>query len=241
MEFCGYRIGDFIHYHDHDLVTDRLYTYKTIGMPGEGRIQEKGSKFISAAFHMSHIEALERQLAACKADHPKGRHVCYAYRMLDGDEIVEYSSDAGEPPGSAGKPILGVLASGEVVNAGIVVVRYFGGTKLGIPGLIQAYRSAAEDALRKARLSWHTRKRLYQLNAPHALQPLILEHHEKFGIELRNPVYDTHFHVEMAVPLENIESRLRSFLTAVAQREYEDLPQYLEALDMTLEARDEHS
>lgn len=126
-------------------------TYKTIINSSDGGYREKGSKFLSFACPVSSHAEIEAAINTIRKDHPKSRHVCYAYR-LGTDETEEKAADAGEPGGSAGLPILNQLRSSELINVLIVVVRYFGGTKLGIPGLIHAYRSAAMDAIDHAEI-----------------------------------------------------------------------------------------
>jgi uncharacterized YigZ family protein len=121
-------------------------TYLSIQKPAEGLFQDKGSKFISYAFPFYGIATLGTIINTLKAQHPKARHFCYAYRIgLEGD--IFKSNDDGEPSGSAGKPILNVLLSKQLSDMLVVVVRYFGGTLLGVPGLIRAYKSATEEVV----------------------------------------------------------------------------------------------
>ena len=117
----------------------------------EGSYKEKGSKFLGYAYPVNSEEECKMQLAALKAEHPKARHHCFAWRFgTDGNAFR--ANDDGEPGGTAGKPILGQIDSKELTNILVVVVRYFGGTKLGVPGLTNAYRSAAQQALGNARM-----------------------------------------------------------------------------------------
>lgn len=120
--------------------------YKTITKSAEAEYKDKGSRFIARVFPINQPEDFKEQLNAIKKIHTKASHFCYAYR-LGANGSVSKSGDDGEPSGSAGKPILGQLLSREVTNAAIVVVRYFGGTLLGVPGLIHAYKTAAALAL----------------------------------------------------------------------------------------------
>ena len=121
-------------------------TYQVITEASEGEYKEKGSKFLAYAFPVTSIEEFEMYLDEVRSNHPKARHYCYAYRIgIDGD--VYRANDDGEPSGTAGKPILGQLLSQDVSDVLVVVVRYFGGTKLGASGLINAYKSATYDAL----------------------------------------------------------------------------------------------
>ena len=122
--------------------------FLTVAGPAYGEYKEKGSKFISYLLPFTEVSQLQDRLDEIGRDHPKARHICYAYRIgLKGDVIR--ANDDGEPSGTAGKPILNTLYSHEVSDVFCGVVRYFGGTKLGASGLIRAYKSAAEDAFLK--------------------------------------------------------------------------------------------
>ncbi|MGJ1420915.1 IMPACT family protein [Sphingobacterium spiritivorum] len=121
-------------------------TYRTIETPSEGIFRDKGSKFIAYAYPFRDEAALKTVIQELKDLHPKARHHCWAYRLTP-DRAVFRVNDDGEPSGTAGRPILNVLLSQDVTNILIVVVRYFGGTLLGVPGLINAYKTAAQEAL----------------------------------------------------------------------------------------------
>ena len=116
--------------------------YYTIEQPATAEFRDRGSKFSGYAFPVSSVQEFKEKLAAIKKEHPKATHHCFAYRIgLDG--TVFRVSDDGEPSGSAGRPILGQIDSRQATNVGIIVVRYFGGTLLGVPGLINAYKTTA--------------------------------------------------------------------------------------------------
>ena len=121
-------------------------SYNTIEKPSVAEFKDKGSKFIAYAFPIADVNEFKEELAAIKKEHPKATHHCFAYRLgLERDNFRV--SDDGEPSGSAGRPILGQIDSKQVTNVLIIVVRYFGGTLLGVPGLINAYKTAASFAL----------------------------------------------------------------------------------------------
>jgi uncharacterized YigZ family protein len=123
-----------------------METYKTITRGAEAEYKDRGSKFLAIAFAMQSPEEFKTKLAEIKKEHPKANHHCFAYRIgTDGNKFRV--GDDGEPSGTAGRPILGQLDSQGITDAGIVVVRYFGGTLLGVPGLINAYKMAATLAL----------------------------------------------------------------------------------------------
>lgn len=116
--------------------------YYTIEKPAVTEYKEKGSRFVGYAFPIGSVDDFKVKLNGLKKEHPKATHHCFAYRVgLDGNNFRV--SDAGEPSGTAGKPILGQIDSKQLTNTLVVVVRYFGGTLLGVPGLINAYKSAA--------------------------------------------------------------------------------------------------
>jgi uncharacterized YigZ family protein len=121
-------------------------TYLTLNKVTEGLYKEKGSKFIAFAYPVYSEDDIKEALAEVRKSHHSARHHCYAWRL--GHEKKHYrANDDGEPSNSAGKPILGQVQSFDLTNVLIVVVRYFGGIKLGVGGLITAYREAAKDAI----------------------------------------------------------------------------------------------
>ncbi len=121
-------------------------TYKTIVREGQAEFKDRGSKFLAIAFPVQSVDEFKYRLHAIKKDHPKANHHCFAYRMGTDGNLFRVSDD-GEPSGSAGRPILGQLDSMQITNAGVVVVRYFGGMLLGVPGLIHAYKTSTALAL----------------------------------------------------------------------------------------------
>lgn len=120
--------------------------YLTVDRPATAEFKDRGSKFIAYVYPVETVEVFKQYLQALKKEHPKAVHHCFAYRIgTDGNNFR--SSDDGEPSGTAGKPILGQIDSRGVTNTAVIVVRYWGGTLLGVPGLINAYKSAAALAL----------------------------------------------------------------------------------------------
>ena len=113
----------------------------------QGEYSEKGSLFSAIAHSVNSLDEVKAELTNLKEKFPDASHFCYAYRIYDNARLDEFSTDAGEPKGSAGLPILNVLKRNELVNTCIFVLRFYGGSKLGIPGLIHAYGTAAEDAV----------------------------------------------------------------------------------------------
>ena len=120
--------------------------YRTIDVQGEGIYSEKRSKFLAFAIPVLTVEDVKREVEAYQKKYYDARHVCYAYRLGERRELFR-ANDNGEPSGTAGKPILGQIDSRELTNVLVIVVRYFGGIKLGTSGLIVAYKAAAAEAL----------------------------------------------------------------------------------------------
>lgn len=120
--------------------------YRTIDRSAQAVFTDRGSRFIAHAFPAETPETFRTQLSAIKKEHPKAVHHCFAYRMGAAGDLFRCSDD-GEPSGSAGRPILGQIDSRELTNTAVVVVRYFGGTLLGIPGLINAYKTSTSMVL----------------------------------------------------------------------------------------------
>lgn len=128
-----------------------VFSYQTIEKPAEGLYKEKGSRFLAFAYPVENEEEIKGRLQQLQKTYFDARHHCYAW-MLGPDQKLHRANDDGEPNHSAGDPILGQIRSRHLTNVLVVVVRYFGGTKLGVGGLISAYKLAADDALRKAKV-----------------------------------------------------------------------------------------
>lgn len=123
--------------------------YKTINAMTEGEFRDRGSRFMAYAYPVKDESEIKNIVSNIRKEQPKANHHCYAYRLGPGNAVFRYSDDR-EPSGSAGKPIYGVIQANDLTDVLIVVTRYFGGTLLGIPGLINAYREAAANAIKSA-------------------------------------------------------------------------------------------
>jgi uncharacterized YigZ family protein len=137
-------------------------TYFTIEKPGEGIYRDRGSKFLGYAYPITSEQDIKDIVAKLKPEHPKANHYCWAMRWGT-DRSVFRINDDGEPSGTAGRPILNTLLSRNLTNVTVVVVRYFGGTLLGVPGLINAYRVAAELALNETKVIEKTVNDVYTI------------------------------------------------------------------------------
>jgi uncharacterized YigZ family protein len=145
----------------HHTVLSNLEWYKiqhmyTVATHTYEMLVEKQSKFIA---HLMPYSMYEEVLEALKSEHPKARHFVTAFRYINEfDQVVEGSSDDGEPRGTSGRPTLAVLQGSELINAAVITVRYFGGTKLGTGGLVRAYSDAANMAITSAELLWYQKE-----------------------------------------------------------------------------------
>lgn len=142
--------------------------YYTIEKPAIAEYRDRGSRFIAYVFPIANTADFKERLAEIKKEHPKATHHCFAYRLgIDG--TVFRSSDDGEPSGSAGRPMLGQIDSKQLTNVLVIVVRYFGGTLLGVPGLINAYKSAAAMALQVTPVVQKPIEQVYELEFDYTL------------------------------------------------------------------------
>lgn len=166
-------------------------TYKTISIKSEGYFKDKGSKFMAYAWPVKNEDEIKEILTEIKKEHHNARHHCYAWR-LGTEEITYRANDDGEPSSTAGRPILGQLQSFSLTNTLVVVVRYFGGTLLGTSGLINAYKSAAADALNNARIVTKTIEMKFKLHFtyPHMNDVMQIMKQENLNI------VDTQFEIE---------------------------------------------
>jgi len=158
-------------------------TYRSISSPSEGLYKNNGSRFIALAFPIEREEEVREIVGKLKKEYHDARHHCYAYRLGHlGDKFR--SSDDGEPSGSAGRPILGQIDSAGLSDILVVVVRYFGGIKLGIPGLIRAYKQSTADALAQADIISKTACSIYSLNFGYLQMNDVMKLVKDMGLEV---------------------------------------------------------
>lgn len=158
-------------------------SYKTISQNTEVLYKDKASKFIAFAFEVRTDSEIRERLKTIKDEHPKANHHCYAWRL--GAAKTNYRiNDDGEPKGSAGKPIFAVIQSFDLTNVLIVVVRYLGGTLLGIPGLINAYKTAANDAVAQSIIIEKSITEIYTLQFGHEVINIVMPKLKQKGINI---------------------------------------------------------
>lgn len=149
-------------------------TYRSIAGPSQGLFKDSGSRFIALAYPVETEAEVKELLSQARKEYHDARHHCCAYR-LGHDGGIWRASDDGEPSGSAGRPILGQIDSAGLSDVAVIVVRYFGGIKLGIPGLIRAYRSATADALAAARVVEKVAGSWMKLDFPYGSLPAVMK------------------------------------------------------------------
>lgn len=180
-------------------------TYQTIATPIEAEFKDKGSRFIAFAYPIQTTAEVKEYVDALREQHHKARHWCYAYRIgINGMQLR--ANDDGEPSGSAGRPILGQIDSAGLTDVLVVVVRYFGGTLLGVPGLINAYKSATAAALAKAKVLEKNVEKIVFLRCeyPYLNDAIRIAKQYQAKIIQQDLQLDCHLHV--SIPLVNYEA-----------------------------------
>lgn len=198
--------------------------YKTLEAPSEAIFKDRGSKFLAYAFPAYQESDWQEQLEAVKKEHFKARHHCYAYR-LGIDKTNFRANDDGEPSGTAGRPILGQIDSFGLSNVFIVVVRYFGGTKLGTSGLINAYKNSAALALEAASIIEKTVEDIYLLDFDYALMSNVMNSLKKLELEIISQNFEDRGAIEIAIPQSKVGETLRQLRASIAQVRIEEIDQ----------------
>ena len=187
-------------------------TYRTISGKAEGIFKDKGSKFLSFAFPVSSVEEIKEIISNLKKQYHDARHHCYAYKLGTKNELYRMNDD-GEPSGTAGKPIYGQILSNDLTNVLILVIRYFGGTLLGTSGLINAYRSAATDAIVNSVITVRIIEDLYIVDFDYADMSKVMRIIREENLEQLQPVFDQKCELNLKIrqrDASRITSRLKS-------------------------------
>jgi uncharacterized YigZ family protein len=185
-------------------------TYRTIEGHGVSEFKDRGSKFIAFASEVSTIDDVKNKLKHLKEEHPKAVHFCYGFRIgTDGN--VFRAADDGEPSGSAGKPILGQIDSAGLTDILIVVVRYFGGTLLGVPGLINAYKTAAYEALQLAVVVEKNMEARYALEFPYTLMNDVMRIVKQHQVRIVTSEMTLFCEYEIRIPLTEVTDAIDKF------------------------------
>ncbi len=180
-------------------------TYQTIKNDTTGLYKEKGSKFIAYARNISSLEEVQAFLVYVKGEHPKARHHCYAYRIGMNKQENYRANDDGEPSGTAGRPIIGQIDSHGLTNIMVIVVRYFGGTKLGVPGLIRSYKTATIDVFQNAEMITKTIKNFYQLSFDYIQMNKVMKFIKQNNINIIKQFYEDSCRLDIDISLSKSE------------------------------------
>lgn len=182
-------------------------TYKTIEKPAEGVFRDRGSKFLAYAYPIQSENDIKGIVARLKAEHPKANHHCWAMRLTI-DRSVFRVNDDGEPSGTAGRPILNTLLSKDLTNILVVVVRYFGGTLLGVPGLINAYKVATEEALNAVTVISKTVNDVYTASFEYLQMNDVMRVIKEDNLLILNQQFDNDCSIQLSVRKTQVEQAL---------------------------------
>lgn len=185
--------------------------YLGISGRAEGFFKEKGSRFIALAYPVSSVDEAKEILGQIRKEYHDARHHCYAYKIGKDNPEQRYSDD-GEPSGTAGKPIYGQIESFGLTNVLIVVVRYFGGIKLGTGGLIQAYRAAARDALNSAETVITTVTRSVAVHFPYLMLNDVMRIIKEEGLKISRKEFSEQGEIVLSVRAGRFEAVRQKFL-----------------------------
>lgn len=200
---------------------EEIDKYQTIEKPSEGIYKEKGSKFIAYAYPVYSEESIKSIIDDLKKEYYDARHHCYAWQLgTDGTQFR--ANDDGEPSGTAGKPILGQLRSHELTNLLVVVIRYFGGTKLGTSGLIHAYKEATIDAIVNSTIIEKTVNDFYRIDFDYGVLNDVMRIMKEENPNIIKQDFDLRCAIEWSTRQSNVE-RITSRLEKVESVQIEFL------------------
>lgn len=193
-------------------------TYNSINGRSEGLFKDNGSRFIAFAYPVESEDEVKEIVASLKKEYHDARHHCFAYRIGQ-DGSTWRASDDGEPSGSAGRPILGQIDSAGLSDILVVVVRYFGGIKLGIPGLIRAYKTSTSDALASAQVIEKVSAKWYKIGFPYSAMPAMMKLFKDLDLPQRNQCFMEDCTIDIRVRLsleQDFLERLEKIGTFIA-------------------------
>jgi uncharacterized YigZ family protein len=184
-----------------------LDSYKSIAAPSEGLFKDNGSRFIARAYPVETEEEVKEIVASLKKEFYDARHHVYAYRLgYKGDRFR--ANDDGEPSGSSGRPVLGQIDSNGLSDILVVVIRYFGGIKLGIPGLIRAYKTSTSDAIANAEIVEKIASRMYRVSFGYMGMNSVMKVFKDMGLEQKNQKFDMECSIDTSVRLSQVDAFL---------------------------------
>ncbi|MBW4891643.1 IMPACT family protein [Mucilaginibacter sp. HMF5004] len=179
-------------------------TYRTIAEPAKGEFKDRGSKFMAFAYPIASEADIKPILNKLRAEHSKANHHCWAMR-LSPDRSIFRVNDDGEPSGTASRPILNTLLSHNLTNVLVVVVRYFGGTLLGVPGLINAYKTAVEGAIKSATVIEKVVCDMYSIQFEYALMNEVMRVIKQENLEVLKQMMEDGCEVHVGVRKSAVE------------------------------------
>ena len=197
-------------------------TYLTIETKSEGIFRDRGSKFLGYAYPIASDQDIKNIIADLKKEHPKANHHCWAMRWST-DRSVFKLNDDGEPSGTAGRPILNTLLSKNITNVSVVVVRYFGGTLLGVPGLINAYKSATELALEGAKIIEKTVNDVYTIAFDYLQMNEVMRIVKDDNLQLLEQQFDNSCTIKLSIrkmQVNNVISKLQKLTSVKIKYDY---------------------
>jgi uncharacterized YigZ family protein len=184
--------------------------YSTIEIPAIAEFKDRGSKFLAYSYPVDSVDTCKKIIAGLKKEHPKAVHFCVAYRIgIEGN--LFRASDDGEPAGSAGRPILGQIDSKALTNIMVVVVRYFGGTLLGVPGLINAYKTATTLALQLAPIVQKPIELKYELNFDYHQMNEVMMIVKQYNCSVTEQEAQLFVQLKIGIPKSRIDEVLNKF------------------------------
>lgn len=190
-------------------------TFKTLSEKSFGEFRDRGSKFLAYAFPVDSAEECQFHLEALKKEHSKAGHWCYAYRLgLDKNNFR--TNDDGEPSGTAGRPILGQIDSFELSNIFVVVVRYWGGTKLGTSGLKNAYKTSTQEALKSAAFVEKIVTDRFRLKFDYAIMSNVMNAVKRLKLEILSQNFDANPSIDIGIRKSEIESSILNLKARIA-------------------------
>ena len=179
-------------------------SFNTLAQKATSIIKVKGSKFIGISFPCKSQEEFKKELQIIQNEYPDARHFCYAYRLSDDGTSYKFNDD-GEPTNSAGKPILGQLAHFEITYSAVVVVRYFGGTKLGVGGLIKAFKETAKEAIKANKINNLPITKSFRLSFSYAQMNQVMKIIKNLNLNIANQDLNIKSTIEIKCPLNSKE------------------------------------
>ena len=181
-----------------------MASFTTIKIAGESLFKDKGSKFYGYAYRVNSIHDVELRLKEISAIHPKARHICYAY-IINEENGIYRANDDGEPSNSAGTPILNQIRSANAAHVLVTVVRYFGGTLLGVPGLINAYKNAAKMALDESEFEEDFERETLKISFGYEQMEDIMKQVKRYNLSIIKANYQESCELEIELPLDDFD------------------------------------